>query len=89
MSVSQPSLRPWFSAKKQACSLRVQSEFKYLLFKSEGKIEHKVNRQIGEALAVMQAVYQTVVVKTIYHSIYIPIHTYGHKLWIGTKRMRL
>jgi len=67
---------------------------------SEGKIEREMDRRIGAASAVMQALYRSVVGKRelsqkakiyllIYLSIYVPTHTYGHKLWVVTERMRL
>jgi len=55
-------------------------------------------RWFGVASAVMQALCQTIRVKgelsqkaklLIYCSIYIPTLTYGHELWVVTKRMRL
>jgi len=73
-------------------------EFKYLgvLFTSEGKMEREMDRRIGAASSVMRALYRSVVVKrelsrkvklSIYRSIYIPTLTYGHELWVVTKRM--
>jgi len=75
-------------------------EFKYLwvLFMSEGKMEREMDRRIGAASTVMRAMYRSVVVKrelsrkaklSIYRSIYFPTLTYGHELWVVTKRMRL
>ena len=74
-------------------------EFKYLrvLFMSEGKMEQGVYRGIGAASAVVQTLKRSVVVKrelsqraklSIYRSIYVPTLTYGHELWVVTKRMR-
>ncbi|KAK3547532.1 hypothetical protein QTP86_021516, partial [Hemibagrus guttatus] len=73
-------------------------EFKYLgvLFTSEGRMDCEIDRQIGAAAAVMWSMYRSVVVKkelsrkvklSIYQSIYIPTLTYGHELWVMTKRM--
>uniref|UniRef100_A0A8C6MJS2 Reverse transcriptase domain-containing protein n=1 Tax=Nothobranchius furzeri TaxID=105023 RepID=A0A8C6MJS2_NOTFU len=75
-------------------------EFKYLrvLFMSEGKLEREIDRRIGAASAVMRAFYRSVVVKrelsqkaklSVYRSIYVPTLTYGHELWVVTKRTRL
>ncbi|KAK3509067.1 hypothetical protein QTP70_020205 [Hemibagrus guttatus] len=72
-------------------------EFKYLgvLFTSEGRMDHEIDRRIGAAAAVMRSMYRSVVVKKelsqeakllIYQSIYIPTLTYGHELWVMTKR---
>ncbi|KAK3516227.1 hypothetical protein QTP70_006372 [Hemibagrus guttatus] len=74
-------------------------EFKYLwvLFSSEGRMDCEIDRRIGAAAAVMQSMYQSVVVKkelsrkaklSIYQSIYVPTLTYGHELWVMTKRIR-
>lgn len=69
------SLRPRLTAGKMvACTLKV-------LFTSQG------SRKLKRATcAVMWMLYWSVVV---YQSIYIPSLTYGTKLWIVTKRMRL
>ena len=57
----------------------------------------EIDRRIRAASAVMQTLMQSVVVKkelsrkaklSIYRSIYIPTLTYGHELWVVTKRMR-
>ncbi|KAK3527338.1 hypothetical protein QTP86_021955, partial [Hemibagrus guttatus] len=72
-------------------------EFKYLgvLFTSEGRMDREIDRRIGAAAAVMRSMYRSVVVKkelsqeaklSIYQSIYIPTLTYGHELWVMTKR---
>ncbi|KAK3538143.1 hypothetical protein QTP70_032395 [Hemibagrus guttatus] len=72
-------------------------EFKYLgvLFTSEGRMDHEIDRRIGAAAAVMRSMYRSVVVKkelsrkaklSIYQSIYVPTLTYGHELWVMTKR---
>ncbi|KAK3557745.1 hypothetical protein QTP86_000302 [Hemibagrus guttatus] len=74
-------------------------EFKYLgvLFTSEGRVDREIDRWIGAAAAVMRSMYRSVVVKkelsrkaklSIYQSIYAPTLTYGHELWIMTKRVR-
>ncbi|KAK3526001.1 hypothetical protein QTP70_011802 [Hemibagrus guttatus] len=74
-------------------------EFKYLgvLFTSEGRMDHEIDRRIGAAAAVMRSMYRSVVVKkelsrkaklSIYQSIYAPTLTYGHELWVMTKRVR-
>ncbi|KAK3512527.1 hypothetical protein QTP70_015639 [Hemibagrus guttatus] len=74
-------------------------EFKYLgvLFKSEGRMDLEIDRWIGAAAAVMRSMYRSVVVKkelsqkaklSIYQSIYVPTLTYGHELWVMTKRVR-
>ncbi|KAF7656129.1 hypothetical protein LDENG_00046000, partial [Lucifuga dentata] len=64
---------------------------------SEGKMECEIDRWIGAASEVLWTLYWTVVVKrelsqkarlTIYQSIYVPILTYGHELWVMTKRTR-
>ncbi len=58
--------------------------------------EREVDRQIGAATAVMWPLYLTIVVKgelsrkaelSIYQSIYLPTLTFGHELWVVTKRM--
>ncbi|KAI3367070.1 hypothetical protein L3Q82_009271 [Scortum barcoo] len=76
-------------------------EFKYLgvLFTSEGKMEREIDRRIGAASAVMRSVYRTVVVKkaelsrkaklSIYRSIYVPTLTYGHELWVMTRKDKI
>uniref|UniRef100_A0A8C6KT40 Reverse transcriptase domain-containing protein n=1 Tax=Nothobranchius furzeri TaxID=105023 RepID=A0A8C6KT40_NOTFU len=74
-------------------------EFKYLgvLFTSEGRRDREIDRRIGSASAVMPMLSRCVVVKrelsqkarlSIYRSIYVPILTYGHELWVMTKRTR-
>ena len=74
-------------------------EFKYLgvLFTSEERIEHEIDRLIGAAVAVKLLLYRSVVVKkelglkanfSIYWSVYVPTLTYGHELWVMTKRIR-
>ncbi|KAK3556338.1 hypothetical protein QTP70_007102 [Hemibagrus guttatus] len=74
-------------------------EFKYLgvLFTSEGRMDREIDRRIGAAAAAMRSMYQSVVVKkelsrkaklSIYQSIYVPTLTYGHELWVMTKRVR-
>ena len=74
-------------------------EFKYLgvLFTSEGRMEREIDGGIGAASAVLRALHRPVVVKrelsqkaklSIYWSTYVPILTYGHDLWVVTKRMR-
>ncbi|KAK3560032.1 hypothetical protein QTP86_033830, partial [Hemibagrus guttatus] len=74
-------------------------EFKYLgvLFTSEGRMDREIDRRIGAAAAVMRSMYRSVVVKkelsqkaklSIYQSIYVPNLTYGHELWVMTKRVR-
>ncbi|KAK3564905.1 hypothetical protein QTP86_030846, partial [Hemibagrus guttatus] len=74
-------------------------EFKYLgvLFTSEGRMDCEIDRRIGAAAAVMRSMYRSVVVKkelswkaklSIYQSIYVPTLTYGHELWVMTKRVR-
>ncbi|TWW80607.1 R2 Retrovirus-related Pol polyprotein from type I retrotransposable element [Takifugu flavidus] len=83
--------------KKVECLLRVKEEilpqveeFKYLgvLFTSEGRMEQEVDRRIGAASAVMRTLHQSVVAKRIYRSIFVPTLTYGHELWVMTKRTR-
>ena len=74
-------------------------EFKYLgvLSTSEGRTEREIDRLIGAAAAVMRSLYRSVVVKrelsrkaklSIYWSIYVPTLTYGHELWVMTKRIK-
>ncbi|KAK3518183.1 hypothetical protein QTP70_033879 [Hemibagrus guttatus] len=74
-------------------------EFKYLrvLFMSDGRMDREIDRRIGAAAAVMQSMYRSVVVKkelsrkvkfSVYQSIYVPTLTYGHELWVMTKRIR-
>ncbi|KAK3516276.1 hypothetical protein QTP70_008643 [Hemibagrus guttatus] len=73
-------------------------EFKYLgvLFTSEGRMDREIDRRVGAAAAVMRSMYWSVVVKkelsrkakpSIYQSIYVPTLTYGHELWVMTKRV--
>ncbi|KAI3356516.1 hypothetical protein L3Q82_017721 [Scortum barcoo] len=75
-------------------------EFKYLgvLFTSEGKIDRQIDRRIGAASAVMRWVYQTIMVKkegsrkaklSIYQSVYAPTLTYGHELWVMTRKDKI
>lgn len=61
-------------------------------------MEREVDKRIGAASTVMQGLYRTIVVKrelsqkakfSIYQSIYSLTFTYGHKLYVVTKRMRL
>ncbi len=56
-----------------------------------------LEREISAASAVMRSMYRSVVVKkelsckaklSIYRSIYVPTLTYGHELWVITKRTR-
>ncbi|KAK3508624.1 hypothetical protein QTP70_000911 [Hemibagrus guttatus] len=72
-------------------------EFKYLgvLFTSEGRMDREIDRRIGAAAAVMRSMYRSGVVNkelsrkaklSIYQSIYVPTLTYGHELWVMTKR---
>ncbi|CAM4556599.1 unnamed protein product [Leuciscus chuanchicus] len=65
-------------------------EFKYLgvLYRSEGRMEREIDRRIGAASAVKWSMYRSVVVKPIDRSIYVPTLTYGHELWVMTKRTR-
>ncbi len=74
-------------------------EFKYLgvLFTSEGRMEREIDGRIGAAAAEMRSMYRSVVVKkelslkaklSICRSIYVPTLTYGHELWVMTKRTR-
>ncbi|GAA6083797.1 uncharacterized protein LOC111191400, partial [Tachysurus ichikawai] len=60
-------------------------------------MEQEIDRQIGVFSAVMRLIYRSVVVKKelsckaklcIYQSIYVPTLTYGHELWVMTKRTR-
>ncbi|KAK3568618.1 hypothetical protein QTP86_010635 [Hemibagrus guttatus] len=60
-------------------------------------LEKAFDRRIGAAAAVMRSMYQSVVVKkelsqkaklSIYQSIYVPTLTYGHELWVMTKRRK-
>ncbi|KAK3569663.1 hypothetical protein QTP86_002629 [Hemibagrus guttatus] len=73
-------------------------DFKYLgvLFTSEGRMDREIDRRIGAAAAVMRSMYRSVVMKKelswkakllIYQSIYVPTLTYGHELWVMTKRI--
>ncbi len=80
------------------CSLWVGSEllpqvkeFKHLgvLFANEGKMEREMDRRIAAAAAVMKALYWTIAKLSIYQLIYVSAFTYGHELWIVTKRTRL
>ncbi|KAK3506093.1 hypothetical protein QTP70_018234, partial [Hemibagrus guttatus] len=74
-------------------------EFKYLgvLLTSEGRMDREIDRRISAVAAVMRFMYWSVVVKkelsqkaklSIYQSIYVPTLTYGHELWVMTKRVR-
>ncbi|KAK3538878.1 hypothetical protein QTP86_018763 [Hemibagrus guttatus] len=58
-------------------------------------MDREIDRRIGAAAAVMRSMYRSVVVKkelsrkaklSIYQSIYAPTLTYGHELWVMTKR---
>ncbi|KAK3548817.1 hypothetical protein QTP70_020700, partial [Hemibagrus guttatus] len=75
-------------------------EFKYLgvLFTSEGRMDREIDRRIGAAAAVMRSMYRSVVVKkelsrkaklSIYQSIYVPTLTYGHELWVMTRKDKI
>ena len=79
--------------------LAQEEEFKYLgvLFTSEGRRKQEMDRWIGVAAAVMQALNWSIVLKkelsrkaslSIYQSIYVSTLTYGHELWVMTKRTR-
>lgn len=66
------------------------------MFTSAVRGDWELDRWTGAASAVLWMRNRFVVVKRyqkakllIYWSIYIYIHTYGHKLWVMTKRMRL
>lgn len=87
-----------------ACPLQVKGEqlphleeFRYLgvLFMCEGKLNLEIDQRLDSVAAVMWALYRTVVLKkeqsrkakpSIYQ-IY-PTFTYGHELWVVTKRVR-
>lgn len=87
--------------KRVECPLQFRDEplpqlekFKYLgiLFIIEGRVEWEIDRLVQHLLWML---YQSVVKKTgledevmsFYRSIYyIPTLTYGHKLWVVTKR---
>ena len=80
-------------------SLPQVEEFKDLgvLFTSEVKMERGMDRRIGAASAVMQALRRFVRSKgelsrkakhSVYWSIFVPSLTYGHELWLVTKRTR-
>jgi len=67
-------------------------------FMDQGVVELFADDVVLLATSVMRALYRSVVVKrelsqkaklSIYRSIYVPTLTYGHKLWVVTKRMRL
>ncbi|KAL6466538.1 hypothetical protein MHYP_G00243420, partial [Metynnis hypsauchen] len=69
-----------------------------VLFTSDGKRDREIGRRLGQGAAVMWSLYRTVLVKrelshkaklSVYRSVYIPTLTYGHELWVMTKRMRL
>ncbi|KAK3531087.1 hypothetical protein QTP70_010370 [Hemibagrus guttatus] len=81
--------------KKVACTLQVGGEV--LPQVEEFKYLSKIDRRISAAAAVMRSMYRSVVVKkelsqkaklSIYQSIYVPTLTYGHELWVMTKRVR-
>ncbi|TWW61054.1 hypothetical protein D4764_05G0011440 [Takifugu flavidus] len=74
-------------------------EFKYLgvLFMSKEGMEQEIDRWIGVASTVMRTLHRSVVVKrelsrkaklSIYRLIFVPTLTYGHELWVMTKRTR-
>ena len=69
-----------------------------MLFTSEGKIEQEIDRLIGTESIVMWMLERSLAVKRelsqkvtipIYRSVYVPTLTYGHELWIVTRRTRL
>ena len=81
-------------------SLLQVEEFKNLgiLVKTDGRLEQEMDRWIGALSAVMRALLWFVVVKRelsqkakppIYFSIFVPTFTYGHEIWVVTKRTRL
>ena len=51
-------------------------------------MEREIHRRIGAAAAVMRSLYLLWLRESIYRSIYVPTVTYGHKLWVMTKRIR-
>ncbi|TWW81841.1 R2 Retrovirus-related Pol polyprotein from type I retrotransposable element [Takifugu flavidus] len=74
-------------------------ELKYLgvLFTSKGRMEQEIDRRSGAASAVMWTLHWSVVMKRersqkaklwIYWSTFVPTLTYGHELWVMTKRTR-
>ena len=75
-------------------------EFKYLwvLFVSEGTMEHEICRRIGAVGAVLCSLYRTVVTKrvlsckaklSVYRSVFVPTLTYCHEGCVMTERTRL
>ncbi|TWW62719.1 hypothetical protein D4764_04G0013660 [Takifugu flavidus] len=60
-------------------------------------MEQEIDRRIGAASGVMWTLHWSIVVKrelgqkaklSIYRSIFVPTLTYGHELWVMTKRTR-
>ena len=65
--------------------------------KSTSKQSKELDVQSGKARAVMRALHHSVVLKwelsrkeklSVFKFIFVPIVTYGHELWVMTKRMR-
>ena len=59
-------------------------------------MEQEIVRQIDAASAVLRTLYRSIVVKlsqkvrlSVHRSIFVPTLTYGHELWVMTRRMRL
>ena len=52
-------------------------------------MEHEIDRRIGAAAAAMWSMYWPVVVKKIYQLIYVPTLTYGHELWVMTRKDKI
>jgi len=80
-------------------SLPQAEEFKYLWnsFTSDGWLEREMDRRIGASSAMMMALLRSIVVKmelswkakvSVHCSIFVPTLTYGHEIWVETKRTR-
>ena len=67
-------------------SLPQVEEFKYLgiLFISYDKLEQEIDRRIEASSTAASVCYCE-----LYLFIFIPTLTYGHEIWVATKRMRL
>jgi hypothetical protein len=79
--------------------LQQVEKFKYLgvLFASDGSWDQEIDRRIGAAAAVMRQLYRGVVCKrelsnraklAVFKSIFVPTLTYGHELWVMTRKTR-
>ncbi|KAI3370616.1 hypothetical protein L3Q82_007192 [Scortum barcoo] len=92
-----------FAAECEAAGMRISTSKSEAMVLDRKRVacplQGEVERRIGAASAVMRSVYRTVVVKkelsrkaklSIYRSIYVlPLLTYGHELWVMTRKDKI